>query len=96
MIGHFAPLSAEISVFSFHCAPDSETRIAAAVWARGVGPLGAPPREKNIECISHTFGNNFALCSIRCKDLKTLTISTPSLRLDGKASGQTLTETGRL
>ena len=44
---------------------------------------------------SFTFCNNFVVCSFS-KDLKTLTISTPSLRLDGKASGQTLTEIGRI
>jgi hypothetical protein len=44
---------------------------------------------------SLTFCNNFAVCHSR-KDLKTLTISTTSLRLGGKANGQTLAEIGRI
>ena len=45
---------------------------------------------------SVTFCNDLRRLFIQCKDLKTLTISTPSLRLGGKASGQTLTEIGRI
>ena len=42
------------------------------------------------------FRNDFAVCSFQCKDLKTLTISTSSLRQGGKARGQRLTEIGRI
>ena len=43
-----------------------------------------------------TFCNNFRRLFIHCKDLKTLTISAPPLRLGGQASGQPLTEIGRI
>ncbi len=52
--------------------------------------LGAPPPEKISGASrrgSLTFCNKFAVCHSR-KDLKTLTISTPSLRLDGKQAGK--------
>ena len=59
----------------------------------------SPPAEKNIGRISRRFAHFSQYLRgafIQCKDLKTLTISTPSLRLGEKPSVQTLTEIGRI
>ena len=48
----------------------------------------APPPKKKSRRGALTFCNNIAVCSIQCKDLKTLIISIPSLRLDGKQAGK--------
>ena len=70
----------------------------ASLAPKQVKKRRAPAPEK-IGCIrkdSLAFLQKLRRLFIQCKDLKTLTISTPSLRLDGKASGQTLTEIGRI
>jgi hypothetical protein len=96
---HHALLQFEIDLAQSvrRCLDDIEYLLAEG--AHELLRTDAPPPEKISGASrrgSLTFCNNFAVCSFRCKDRKTLTISTPSLRLGGKASGQPLTEIGRI